>query len=69
MNVASTYPREDLKKNCTPLTAATSLSTVGSVGLVKKSPVAVAVKVRVGSSTITVDGVKDAPEASFNGVW
>ena len=66
-NVASTYPCEARKKNCTPLLACESVRLVGLVGLSDESPVAVPVNVLVDPLTIT-DELILAADAGRSGV-
>ena len=66
-NVASTIASWERKKNCTPRAACSSVRLSGSVGLSDESPVAVALKVCVASSTSIVE-LTDAPDAGRSGV-
>ena len=66
-NVASTYPFDATKKNCTPLLACSSVSACASVGSSAASPGAVARKTRLFRSTLTVD-VMSLPETGRSGV-
>ena len=56
-NVASTYPFDATKKNCTPLLACASVRTCGSVGRSAGEPLAVLRKVRWWRSTPTVESI------------
>ena len=65
--VASTYPVDATKNSCKPLLACSSVSVCGSVGTLLGSPVAVAVKMRLFRSTLTVDVIVSS-EAGRSGV-
>ena len=71
LKVASMYPKRGRKKNCTPLLACSSVSSVGLVGLPTMSLIppsaAVPTKVRVAMSTWTAVP-KLAPDMARSGV-